>query len=173
MSIVGVSISSMDSSLSNLEIDFGSFNLESFGSGILAFCCIQILSVINSFLKYFRNTREKLELHLIIFNFSLSILSFIAICITCALYCISNVVFWMANFIIFSFIQILLIEPLYALLFYLVCRKRQIMKGKRITLPSEITSSKVSQVSYLSGFVTNETPTNRSLIKSSPRYKFS
>ena len=173
MSIVGLSISSMDSNLSNLKLDFESFTLESFGSGIIALCCCQVLTVINTVLKYFSYTRERFEKHLIALNFIIAILAFISICFICALHCISSALFWMINFTIFACIQVILIEPVYALVFYLLCRKRQIMKGKKVTMPSEITSSKVFQTSYASGFSTQETPTSRSMTKLSPRYQFS
>ena len=163
----------MDSNLSNLEIDFRSFTLESFGSGIIALFCCQVLTIVNTVLKYFSYTRERFEMHLIALNFTIAILAFISICLICALYCISSVLFWMVNFAIFALIQIILIEPIYDLVFYLVSRKRQIMRGKKVTMPSEITSSKVFQTSYSSGFSAQEIPTSRSISKLSPRYQFS
>jgi Mn2+/Fe2+ NRAMP family transporter len=172
MAVVGISIQRIDSEVSRLELDFRSFTVEAFGSGILALCCSQVLTVVNFILKYFRYSNERLDSHLIVFNFTISIIAFIAICCICASYCIGQVVDWMVNFLIFTVVQMFILEPVYSAVVYLVCKKRQIDKGKRVTMPSEVTDSKVFRVINTSGFTLQETPTNRSLIKTSPRILF-
>ena len=148
LAIVGIADQAFDSKLTALDVVLGVVTLNNFGSGLLALCFCQLLTLTNTILKLFRYTREKFEYYLIILNCTIAFICFVSICVSCSWKCQDSAVPWMINFGIFALAHFIILEPIYAVVVYSACKNQPMLRDLKGTMPSDVTASKVSQFSF-------------------------
>ena len=125
-------------------------NFIHFGKGIVSLAIVQFINVVMIvFVSLKKNSPSAGFIELVIY-FACSALSFCSIILICLMTCIKDVNSWLIGLAIFSLVELFMVEPLWALLIVLVCKKDRQKTSKVTQLPAQ-------KSSMYDGFNLNET----------------